>query len=106
MMLRILFATSSSLLGGDHQHVVRRIDESHEVGRAPASWARDPLGGTALVDTEPALHPVEAAAAPLGFREERRHPLLRIGMVLLDDVPAMNRVGVRRLLRERDAHGA
>src|SRR5262245_28256153 len=83
--------------GRDDQNVVRVGNEPGQVGRASATRPRNPLARATLVDAEAALNPVDAAATPLGLREEGGDPVLRVGMALLGDVAAVNGVRVRRL---------
>src|SRR5262249_46166902 len=64
--------------------------------------AGDRLADAALVDAEPAVDPIDLAAAVLGGAEEPLDPQARQRVVLGLRVAAVDRIGVRRLLGERE----
>jgi hypothetical protein len=58
-------------------------------------------GGAALVDAEPAIHPVDLAAILFRLTHQRGDRIFRDEVVLLLDTSAMHRVRMRRLRGER-----
>src|SRR5688500_18977108 len=92
--------------GRNDQGVGRGADHRPEIGGRSAAYTADGVGGAALVDAEPAIHPVEAEAALGGLGDQRRHPFPRQRMVLLLDVAAVDGVRMRLLAGKRQADGA
>ena len=75
-------------------------------GLASAAWTLDPITCAALVHAQPAVDPVELDVLLARELEERRNPVLRVGMLLLLDRGALDRIGMRLLGLHRQVHGA
>src|SRR5262249_48699872 len=91
-----VFMTASSARGDD-KRVVRGLSHLPEIGRRAAPHARNCGGRPALIDAQPAIHPVDLAAIAFGLAHQRGNHLLREEMVFLLDITAVYRVGMRRL---------
>src|SRR2546430_14626269 len=102
----LAIGASSSSLGRDDERVVRYFRELHKVGGAATTEPRDRLGRSALVHAEAALHPVHCPTLALCFSDNRLHPILGVGVILLSQVAAGHRIRVRSLFREGDVDRA
>src|SRR5690242_18297296 len=99
MMLKVFMTLSSAR--GDDEGVVRGLGQRPEIGRRPAPHTGNGIDRAALVDAEAAIHPVDLAAILFSFAHQRGDRVLRDEMVLLFDIAAMHRIGMRLLRGER-----
>src|SRR6516164_7132954 len=97
-MLSVFMTTSSAR--GDNERVVGGLGHLPEIGGRAAPHAGYGVGGTAFVDAEPAIHPVDLAAILFRLTHQRGDRVFRDEMVLLLDTAAVHCVGMRRLRRE------
>src|SRR5712691_5558864 len=104
MMLKVFMTLSSAR--GDDEGVVRGLGQRPEIGRRPAPHTGNGFDRAALVDAQPAIHPVDLAAVLFGLAHQGGDRVLRDKMVLLFDIAAMHRIGVRLLRAERLQHRA
>src|SRR5437879_546339 len=104
MMLSVFM--TALLARGDDERVVRGLGKRPEIGRRAAPHTGNGVDRAALVDAQPAIHPVDLAAILFGFAHQGGDRVLRDEMVLLFDIAAMYRVGVRFLRGERLQHRA
>src|SRR5947207_14676821 len=99
MMLSVFIALSSARR--DDEGVVRSLRHRPEIGGGAAPDAGDRVGCAALVDTQPAIDPVDLAAVLVGFAHHGADRILWDKVVFLLSVAAVERVGVRLLRRKR-----
>src|SRR5215472_16557145 len=95
-----VFMTASSARGDD-ERVVRGFGQLPEIVRSTAPHAGDGIGGTAFVDAEPAIDPVDLAAVLFRFAHQRGDRVFWDEMILFLDAATVHRVGVRGLRGER-----
>src|SRR5437762_14283365 len=95
MMLSVFM--TALLARGDDERVVRGLGKCPEIGRRAAPYTGNGVDAAALVDAEAAIHPVDLAAVLFGFAHQGGDRILRDEMVLLFDIAAVHRVGVRLL---------
>src|SRR6266705_4064685 len=98
MMLKVFMTLSSAR--GDDERVVRGLGQRPEIGRRAAPHTGNGVDRAALVNAEAAIHPVDLAAILFRFAHQGSDRVLRDEMVLLFDIAAMHRVGVRLLRSE------
>src|SRR5262244_647353 len=95
MMLSVFMIASSAR--GDDERVVGGLGHLPEIGRRAAPHSGDGSAGTALVDTQPAVYPVDLAAIAFRLAHQRGDRVLWDEMVLLFDIAAMHCIRMRRL---------
>src|ERR1041384_8205685 len=95
MMLSVFMTASSTRR--DHERVVRGLAQAPEIGRRATTHSWDGIDRAALVDTKPAIHPVDLTAVLFRLAHQRSDRILRDEVVFLFDIAAMHRVGMRLL---------
>src|SRR6516164_2815170 len=98
-MLSVFMTTSSAR--GDNERVVGGLGHLPEIGGRAAPHAGYGVGGTAFVDAEPAIHPVDLAAILFRLTHQRGDRVFRDEVVLLLNAAAVHRIGVRGLRGKR-----
>src|SRR5437867_1705206 len=104
MMLSVFMTASSARR--DDERVVRALAQIPEIGRRAAPDPGNGVDRAALVDAQTAIHPIDLAAVLFRLAHQGGDRVLRDEMVLLLDIAAMHRVGMRLLRRERLQHRA
>src|SRR5215831_18040183 len=104
MMLNVFMTASSAR--GDDERVVRGLGHLPEIGWRAAPHTGYGIARTALVNAQPAIHPVDLAAIVFRGAHQRGDRVFRDEMVLLLDTAAMHRIRMRRLPGKGLEHSA